>query len=96
MHGAEVLEASVSGYRARMAAVERLKGAVEDGDGDHGEAVLRFFFGNLFVNFSLLWKPTVALIDEFSARLEPKLLWEVVRDVYESTESQPQLRDGHN
>ena len=38
------------------------------GVGEHEEAVLRFFFGNLFVNFSLLWKPTIALIDEFSAR----------------------------
>ena len=90
MHTAEAAEASVSGYRERMAAVERLKNAEF---GEHGEAVLRFFFGNLFVNFSLLWKPTVTLIDEFSARLEPKLLWEVVRDVYESTAGQSQFRD---
>ena len=90
MRDAEAVEASVSGYRDRMAAVERLKNAEF---GEHGEAVLRFFFGNLFVNFSLLWKPTVALIDEFSARLEPKQLWEVVRDVYESTTGQPQFRE---
>ena len=89
MHEAEVLEASVSGYRERMAAVERLKN-VEDGG--HEEAVLRFLFGNLFVNFSLLWKPTIALIEEFSARLESKRLWEIVRDVYASTGDLPQFR----
>ena len=68
MFEAEILEASVSGYRERMAAVERLKS--EEGEGGNEEAVLRFFFGNLFVNFSLLWKPTIALIEEFSARYE--------------------------
>ena len=89
MHEAEILEASVSGYRERMAAVERLKNVEE---GEQEEAVLRFFFGNLFVNFSLLWKPMIALIDEFSARLESKRLWEIVRDVYESTGDLPQFR----
>ena len=69
---AEIVEATIPTFRQRMAAVERLKNE----EGEHEEAVLRFFFGNLFVNFSLLWKPTIALIDEFSAKLESKdQLW---------------------
>ena len=80
-------------HRERMAAVERLK--KEEGE---AEAVLRFFFGNLFVNFALLWKPTIALIEEFAAKLDADplggraTLWEVVRDVYDSTGDSPQLR----
>ena len=81
-----------AGHRERMAAVERLKG--EEGE---EEAVLRFFFGNLFVNFALLVKPTIALIEEFAAKLDADppghaTLWEVVRDVYDSTGDSPQLR----
>ena len=85
---AEIVEATIPTFRQRMAAVERLKNE----EGEHEEAVLRFFFGNLFVNFSLLWKPTIALIEEFSARLESKRLWEIVRDVYASTGDLPQFR----
>jgi hypothetical protein len=84
---AEGVEPTVHKFRERMVAVGKLK--TEDTE---MVAVLRFLFGNLFVSLSLLWKPTIQMIEEFSDGLESSEMWDVMRDIYESTSEDAHAR----
>ena len=47
------------------------------------EAGLRFLIGNLFVNFSLLWKPVIEHLESFvDGGVSTDLFWDVVESVF--------------
>ncbi len=79
---AESIEPTLQSDRSRMMVVGKV---AANGDVDDRRVTLRFLFGNLFVNLSRLWGPTIELIDTVTSEMDASDVWEVVTDVYHST-----------
>ncbi|XP_071791922.1 small subunit processome component 20 homolog isoform X2 [Asterias amurensis] len=97
---AEMVPISVENYREKLKQLQKLSfDAVLPNVpvGNFKEVALRFLIGTLYVNFQLLWQPTMELIKSHAYGMEKKCFWSVymehLNDLASVHESAIRLRD---